>query len=243
MSAVAEAVRVTGETLRSVIDLRAFAADADAGVATAEGGDAWFAARRVLPFDGAVTVAVMTLEGQGRATVPADEFVFVLSGALALDGVTLAADRGAMVPQGVTVDWTAAAGTCAIVVRYNGPGGGADRIVPVDLDADLSPSNPPAANVLQSAVPSCRNHTDYRTPNGEFSCGVWDSTPYRRCHIDYPHAEMMHLIAGSVTFEDDEGARRTYRQGDLFLVLPGARCSWLSEEDCAKLWVIYRPVG
>ncbi|MEH3101404.1 cupin domain-containing protein [Sphingomonas adhaesiva] len=238
-----EKVRDAAAMPAFVHDLRAFAADPAAGEATRETGDAWFAARRVLPYDGPVAVSVMTLEGSGEVTLGFDEFVFVIAGTLTIAADTtreIAADTGAMLPQGLAFGWTAAAGTQAAVVRYLGAGGGADHVVPIDLGATLNPSNPPAADVLTSDVPSCRSHTDYVTPNGEFMCGVWDSTPYARRAIDYRHAELMHLLAGSVTFEDDHGNAATFRRGDLFVMLPGARCSWLSTEDCAKLWVIYR---
>ncbi len=243
MSGVSEAVRDAAAMPAFVHDLRAFAADASAGEPTRETGDAWFASRRVLPFDGPVAVSVMTLDGRGQVTLGFDEFVFVIDGGLTIAAAAtqeIAANTGAMLPQGLTFDWTAQAGTRAAVVRYLGPGGGADHAVPVDLDATLTRSNPPAADVLTSDVPSCRNHTDYVTPNGEFMCGVWDSTPYSRRAIDYRHAELMHLLAGSVTFEDDHGNKATFRKDDLFIMLPGARCSWLSTEDCAKVWVIYR---
>lgn len=246
MSAATQALRDTDTMPAFIVDLRAFAADASAGTASTEVGDTWFAARRLVPFDGAVSVAVMSPEGSGQVTLPRDEFVFVIAGELSIaasDTRKIAANTGAMLPQGLAFAWTAQPGTQAVVVRYNGDGGGADHMVPVDLDAALAPSNPPAADLLTSDTPSCRNHTDYVTPNGEFMCGVWDSTPYARRHIDYRHGELMHLLAGSVTFADEDGNSATFRQDDLFIMLPGARCSWLSTEDCAKVWVIYRPAA
>lgn len=248
MSVVAEAPSSAADVLpRGTVDLRAFAADPSSGEASRETGDAWFSARRMLPHEGIVSIGALTLQGTGRvAAMPADEFVFVLSGGLTISGAdtqTLAPDRGAMLPQGTAFDWTAEPGTQAIVMRYNGEGGGADRMVAVDNDAVLVPSNPPLAELLLSEPPSCRNHTDYVSPNGEFMCGIWDSTPYHRRHIDYRHCELMHLLSGSVTFEDADGVSHTFRKDDLFIVLQGARCSWLSVEDCSKLWVIYRPAA
>lgn len=245
MSAAAELSRVTGATLRNVIDLRAFAGDPAQGVPSGDQGDAWFAGRRIaVTPPGPVGIAALTLDGAGAVdALPADEFVFVLSGELVIEGaepLTLTNDRGAMLPKGLCFTWRAKLGTQAIVMSCDTGDAGSDVPVAIDLDAKLVPSNPPAAAVLLSAAPSCRNHTDYRSANGEFSAGVWDSTPYHRRHIDYPHAELMHLLAGSVTFEDEGGNVRTFRKDDVFVVLPGARCSWLSEEDVAKVWVIYR---
>ena len=47
--------------------------------------------------------------------------------------------------------------------------------------------------------PSCRNFTDYRSADGEFVCGTWDSTPYHRRAMFYRHYELMYLLEGSVT--------------------------------------------
>lgn len=245
MSAAADLARPSNTGLGHVIDLRAFAADPSQGTPGGEGGDAWFAARRVADTpDGPVEIAELTLAGEGKVdALPADEFIFLLSGELSLDEsvpFTLSANRGAMLPKGLGFAWRAAPGTQAIVMSCDTGRAGADAPVAIDLDADLAPSNPPAAALLRSATPSCRSHTDYKSASGEFSAGVWDSTAYHREPIDYAHAELMHLLKGSVTFGDGSGAEHTFRQDDLFVVLPGARSFWLSEEDVAKIWVIYR---
>jgi uncharacterized cupin superfamily protein len=58
----------------------------------------------------------------------------------------------------------------------------------------------------------------------------------------YPHYELMHLLEGSVTFVDETGRTATFSRGDIFLVEQGARCSWESREQVAKVYAIYRPV-
>ena len=99
----------------------------------------------------------------------------------------------------------------------------------------------PAAELLLTPAPVCRNHTDYRSADGEFTCGTWDSTPYTRRAMFFRHMELMFLLEGSVTFVDEAGRSGTFSKGDIFLIEQGASCSWQNLEDVAKLYVIYRP--
>ena len=95
---------------------------------------------------------------------------------------------------------------------------------------NLEPSAAHVAELLTGPTPSCRNFTDYRSVDGEFVCGAWDSTPYHRLSIPYRHYELMHLLEGRVTFVDGEGREGRFGKGDIFLVEQGAHCSWDSRE-------------
>jgi uncharacterized cupin superfamily protein len=174
----------------------------------------------------------------------ADEFVIVLGGSLSLvgaqGGTQLAAGRSAVLPAGVPFRWTAAAGTRVVLVTAPGPAGGAGAIVPIDETAPLAASNPPLAALLEGPTPSCRNFTDFRSANGEFVCGTWDSTPYHRRAMTYRHIELMHLLEGSVTFAD-AGGSSTFRGGDVFVVVRGAECAWISTVHVKKVYAIHRP--
>ncbi len=57
----------------------------------------------------------------------------------------------------------------------------------------------------------------------------------------YRHYELMHLLAGTVTFVDDAAREGTFSTGDIFLVEQGAECSWDSRVDVKKVYAIYRP--
>jgi uncharacterized cupin superfamily protein len=101
-------------------------------------------------------------------------------------------------------------------------------------------TGPPAADLLVGPTPSCRNHSDYLSTNGEFVCGTWDSTPYHRRSMLYRHIELMHLLDGSVTFEDATGSV-TFAKGDIFLAMRGAECAWISHVHVKKVYAIHRP--
>lgn len=226
--------------VRSFIDLRAFAASAEAPAT----GD-YRTARTALPLvEGPCQLDLLALDGGAgsEAGLPGDEFVIVLAGSIRLGPVVLEADGCAVIPSGVAFDWEAAPGTRALAMRYATDTPAVDRIVPIDESAELRPSNPPLAELLVGPTPSCRNHTDYRSSDGVFICGTWDSTPYHRIAMRYRHHELMHLLEGSVTFEDETGASRTFTKGDIFLAEHAAQCLWDSREHVKKVYAIWRPM-
>jgi uncharacterized cupin superfamily protein len=225
--------------VRGVIDLRAYAANA---LPTRD----WLGGRGKPAFaDDRASVVSLAPVDEGRVqALPTDEFVIVLSGKLAFEtarGVTVITTGGsAVLPAGLSFGWHATVGTIAIIVACPASAGTADDVVTIDEAASLQPSNPPLAELLVGPTPSCRNHSDYRSTNGEFVCGTWDSTPYHRRAMVYRHIELMHLLDGSVTFEDATGSV-TFGKGDVFLAMRGAECAWISHVHVKKVYAIHRP--
>lgn len=204
-------------------------------------------ARQCLPLPvGPVSVGVLSVPpGSHEERADADEFVVVHEGGVTLHAgdvaVSLAAGASAVIRAGTTLRWTAEAPASLVFMRYTAAGEGEGGLVPIDPDADLQPSGAPSAELLTTPTPACRNHTDYRSGDGEFMCGTWDSTPYARNAMRYRHYELMHLLDGKVTFVDAAGARGTFGRGDIFLVRQGAECSWDSQVYVRKVYAIWRP--
>ena len=235
----------------SFVDLREFARDKSLGIAvtTSAGEDRFLSSRRVLDWaPGPVTAGVITLEaGSGSVqSLPADEFIIVNEGSLTLTQqdrtLTLGPDDSAVIQHGATFSWSAQGPVSLIFMRYNASQTGDRTIVPIEKNPQLAPSNPPLAELLLTPAPVCRNCSDYRSADGEFSCGTWDSTPYHRRAMFYRHYELMYLLEGSVTFVDEAGRSGTFSKGDIFLIEQKAQCSWESREHVAKVFAIYRPV-
>lgn len=230
---------------RSFIDLRAWAADAT--VAQGE-GDPFLAARAQLPLaDGPISAGMIALpRGAGLVNgMPADEFVIVVSGAVRIAGgdldLTLCEGGSILLRGGAAFAWTADADSRLLFMRRTGGPAGDGAIIPIDADAPLAPSGAPLAELLVGPTPQCRNHGDWKSPDGEFMAGTWDSTPYYRRAMRYGHYELMYLLDGSVTFIDEVGAEATFARGDIFLVEQGASCSWDSRVHVKKIYCIYRP--
>ncbi|WP_436025843.1 cupin domain-containing protein [Trinickia sp. LjRoot230] len=176
---------------------------------------------------------------------PADEILVVSEGSITLKQAqrtfTLKAGSSAVIPQGATFSWSTQGPASIIFMRYRGGQGANSNIVPIDDAPQLEPSGTPPAELLLTPAPQCRNQTDYRSSDGQLICGTWDSTPYQRTAMSYPHYELMHLLDGRVTLMDETGRAGTFSRGDVFLVEQHARCSWDSRENVAKVYAIYRP--
>jgi uncharacterized cupin superfamily protein len=235
----------------SFVDLREFARDKTRGIAVtaAAGPDRFLASRRILDWaPSPVTAGVITLEaGSGAVqSLPADEFIIVHEGSLTLTqqgaALTLGPNQSAVLKQGAAFAWSAQGPVSLIFVRYNKSRAGDGAIVPIKENPEMGPSaGGPAPDLLLTPAPVCRNHTDYRSVDGEFTCGTWDSTPYARRPLYFRHMELMYLLEGSVTFVDETGRSGTFSKGDVFLIEQGASCSWENRDNVAKLYVIYRP--
>lgn len=228
-----------GTRVRGLIDLRAYATCA------APTSD-WLVGRPTPAFvDDAATVVALAPIGEGRVEeLRTDEFVIVLSGTLTLKSTrsttVVEAGRSAVLPAGLSFGWHASEGTLAIIVACPASSGAASDIVRINESAPLAASNPPSDALLVGPRPTCRNHSDYRSNNGEFVCGTWDSTPYHRSAMPYRHIELMHLLDGCVTFQDASGSV-TFSKGDIFLAARGAECAWISDVHVKKVYAIHRP--
>jgi uncharacterized cupin superfamily protein len=234
----------------SFIDLRLFAQEKSLGIPFNKtvGEDRFLSSRRLLDLpQGPVTAGVIALEaGKGEVgAMPFDEFIIVADGRVQLtqQGRTLALGPGssAVLQHGTAFAWSSEGPVSIIFMRYNVSEAAGCDLIPIMEAPPLEPSGAPLAELLLTPTPACRNYTDYRSANGEFVCGTWDSTPYHRSAMSYRHYELMYLLDGSVTFVDETGRTGTFARGDIFLVEQHAQCSWESRENVAKVYAIYRP--
>lgn len=225
----------------AVIDMRAYAAG------TSPSTD-WLVGRATPAFaDDAAKVASFALRGEGEvAALPTDEQILVLSGRLQIESVqgtlVLGPDDAGVIPYGSSFRWRSSDDMLAIV--FAAPTdrvGSATAPLLIDKEAPLGPSNPPAVENLLGEIPTCRGFSDYKSANGEFAGGTWDSTPYHRRQVPYRQVELMLLLAGEVTFSD-ANASVTFSAGDVCLFVRGDGCAWLSTQYVKKVFATQRPV-
>ena len=235
---------MTMNSVPTFVELRALALQS-ARPATSPADNLFVAARQELNAPaGPVSISALHLDGgSGRVdALTADEFVLVLTGALSIAGRRVLRDESIVIPGGRPFDWKADPGTLAIVMGCISETPGGTEPIVIDTSAELVPSGPPLADLLVGPTPACRNNTDYRSGNGEFTVGTWDSTPYHRRTMPYRHCELMHLLEGAVTFVDGAGRQATFSRGDIFVIEQGAHCAWFSDVDVKKVYAIYRPL-
>jgi uncharacterized cupin superfamily protein len=227
-------------TCPSFIDLAGFAQTAQAGAAPF-GADA----QRLALRGGPVELLACALSGAGEATTLAGDTLLVVAEGEAMitaGGVSHSlAKGGSLVLSGATDFAWASKGARLVTMRYTGGAAAAGGITAVDPNSERQPSGAPLAELLIGPTPQCHNHTQFVSEDGEFMVGVWDSSPYHRNAMPYRHFELMYLLAGSVTFIDEQGREGMFREGDLFLIEQNAQCSWESREDVTKIFGIYRP--
>lgn len=239
------------KTVRGFVDVLGTFDTWPAAPQPAAGSGAYLSDRRRLPLpEGPITVerARLGAGASGECFLPGDEFVLVADGVVVFEqsGVRceLSAGEAAVLIRDRPLTWRVDldAGADLIIMRCTGGGdAGAEAPVKVDADAQLGPSNPPAAEVLIGPAPTCRVHSDYRSANGELAVGIWDSTPYHRRPIQFGHYELMRLLAGSVTFVDSAGREGRFRTGDVILFEQGGSAAWESREYVKKIYCTFRP--
>lgn len=232
--------------VRGFIDLRAFAS---AAAPPDTDGDTFLLARDRLSLPpGPISVATAFPDGAGTVEdLEADEFIIVVEGRMEVSWqngtFTLNVGQSVVLPKGASFAWSASRPSRLIVMSYVSDLPGQGEPIVIDATAELEPSNPPLAQLLVGATPNCRNHCDFRSASDEFVCGVWDSTPYHRRPMFFRHYELMHLLEGAVTFEDSAGHLATFSKGDIFLMVQGSTCSWLSECHVTKVYATFRPAS
>lgn len=229
------------------VDLRVLAQS----VPAAAGQDDPFGAdaRKLSVRAGPCTLLAISLAGgSGNSTgLDADTWVFVENGAVTLTGpagdIDLGEGQSAVIARGTPFAWRSDVPTTLIGMGYPEGEAGEPGIIGIDNNASLAPSNPPAANVLLGETPSCRSNNHFASADETFKCGIWDSTPYQRTAIFFHHTELMHFLAGEVTFTDAAGRTATFRKGDTFIIEQGAECTWDSRENVVKIYALFRPAA
>jgi uncharacterized cupin superfamily protein len=108
---------------------------------------------------------------------------------------------------------------------------------------DFDPAGPaentaPAPDRLVSGSPRQQVWNAFSDPEGRFHVGRWASTP-GAWRVSYSERELCHLLTGVVRLTDDQGAQRTYRAGDTFMVNKGFSGLWEVIESCSKIYAIY----
>jgi uncharacterized cupin superfamily protein len=225
---------------------------AQAGARELSSGDP-FAEARVVAFSAkgkkAAGACALASGASGSIRYPHHELIIVRGGKLILDDgirtVTLVQGSVAVIPRGIAITWSVDATVQWDFMVFAGeadPAAKETGIVLFDLDAPRPPSASPSAELLISAEPQCQNRRWYADPSGEWTAGVWSSTPYHRRPMHYVYYEMMHMLEGSVEIGDGNGEGIIWGPGETCLLPKGASLAWNSREDVLKIYGTWRPL-
>lgn len=207
------------------------------------GGDP-LGAQRLVAWTGPDGMAVGRVNCTGllkAGAYPHTELIIVESGGLVLEDSSVSLRIGpgevAIIGRGSAVRIDAGSGTswifCAVSATVPAP-----MLQRVNLAADLAPSPPPAADVLLSAEPRCRQNPDCSDKPGRTRVGVWDSTPYTRRQVPHRVNELMYILDGSVTLFDESERANVFGKGDCVFVPHLTSCAWQSGVPVRKLYCV-----
>ncbi|WP_322015689.1 cupin domain-containing protein [Paraburkholderia sp. J12] len=78
----------------------------------------------------------------------------------------------------------------------------------------------------------------YTSPCGQFSTGIWASTP-GHWRVNYTEMEYCEILEGVSVIRDEAGAAKELRTGDRFVIPSGFKGTWEVVESCRKIYVAY----
>ncbi len=182
---------------------------------------------------------------------PVNEYMIVLEGEVTIiekdRRTTIKAGENFIIPKGLPCQWHQDGYMRKFFVIFDDPSGmvpadpAALSVLRPDPRADLAPSAGPAPELLLSGTPQQRDKRYYADLTGQWTVGVWSSTPYHRKTIPFPRHELMHILEGEVTITEDGQPPRTFKAGDTFVVPMGTPCDWKSTVDIRKFYCIFQP--
>jgi uncharacterized cupin superfamily protein len=109
----------------------------------------------------------------------------------------------------------------------------------VVLDGPVESEQPElAADRLISGTPVTRVANYFTDSSQQFFAGRWSATR-GKWRVRYSENELCVMTAGRVIIESESGERKTFGQGDAFVIPAGFAGTWEVLEDCSKIYAIF----
>lgn len=182
-----------------------------------------------------------------------NEFMILLEGSVTIvaDGgkeTVINAGESFIIPKGLNCQWKQTGYVRKFFVIFDDPSGLKAKdpnklhVIKPDPKAKLAPAQGPDPKLVIGTVqPKWHDHSFFEDVTGQWTVGVWSTTPYERKVVEFPRHELMHLLEGSVTISDGEGDEQTFKAGDTLFVPKGAKMGWKSTEPVRKIYCILMP--
>ncbi|PMV22735.1 MULTISPECIES: cupin domain-containing protein [unclassified Pseudomonas] len=194
--------------------------------------------------DDGVSAGLVSFSGNSVIdSYPYSETLVVHAGSVVLNSATLTLELGvgdcAVIGLGTRLTLQASSDSqwafCAVDLANVPARPGLTLLAP---HTQLNPSAAPEPQILIGPTPQCRALNLFDDASTELRVGLWDSTPYARHGRPHKLHELMYLLEGSVTLQDDADTTVTVGTGDTVFVAKGAPCAWSSAVYVRKVYAV-----
>jgi len=96
----------------------------------------------------------------------------------------------------------------------------------------------PAAEKILKGEPDQAVYNHYSSPCGQFAAGVWEGE-VGQWTVNYTEHEYCEIVHGVSVLRDQDGAAKTLRTGDRFVIPAGFKGTWEVLEPCRKIYVMF----
>jgi uncharacterized cupin superfamily protein len=107
-------------------------------------------------------------------------------------------------------------------------------------DLAEKPLGPPSAEPLSGEI-LVRSRVDFATEDRKVISGVWESDPGTSRWEFLTRGEIIHLIAGHMTVQEDGGEPAEITAGVTAYFPIGWQGTWTVHEKVRKVYVVYKP--
>lgn len=107
-------------------------------------------------------------------------------------------------------------------------------------DLDEKPLAPPSATPLEGEI-IVRSRVDFVTDDRRVVSGVWESETGGSRWEFLTRGEIIHVIEGAMTVQEDGGEAQEIRAGDTAYFPIGWCGTWIVTERLRKVYVVYKP--
>jgi uncharacterized cupin superfamily protein len=149
------------------------------------------------------------------------------------------------IPKGRRCIWNQSGYFKKLMVIFNDvsaiPPDGKQPIIKIDPQVALTPTPPPASELLHSLVPVQQAHEYFKDATEQLRVGVWQTTSYHQKMVNAQGHELIHLLEGTVTITDSHNLAQSFGPGDTLLVPMGTPNSWKSEGVLRKVYCSFQP--
>jgi hypothetical protein len=186
------------------------------------------------------------------APYPCDEFMHVLEGSITIeqeDGVSTTVSPGESfaIPKGLVCRWVQTKYVRKFFMISNNVGGKVHEnpaqygVICPRTDDPVSPIVIKGTSLIIGGIPEQQINNYYTDATGQFTVGLWHSTPFERPVYEFDRFDLMMITKGVATISDGAGDDQVFKAGEAAFVPKGAQYKWMNDEPVSKIYCAFTP--